>query len=117
VEVLIKCLDAATCEWLKEKVAVIKPWPEADLSVKTDDKIPKPRIGSVWIPTIPGTADMSDEEILARLTIQNKNWGVNAHNWRVINSKAEPKGRRKWRKGLTRSSNSTNTSWLTTSAL
>jgi hypothetical protein len=81
---LIKCLGAATCEWLTEKVAGIKPWPETELSVKTGNDIPKPRIGVTRVAQIPGAPDMPNSEILGRLTVQNKNWGMNTLNWSVI---------------------------------
>lgn len=85
--ILVTCDDQASLKWLTEKIPGIKPWDGASLSVIPGSELPKPLIGTTFIPS---SEAESLDEATRLLGIQNE--GLNTELWRVAHSRAEGNG-------------------------
>lgn len=85
--ILVTCDDRVSLKWLMEKIPGIKPWEGASLSVIPESDLPKPLIGTTFIPS---SEAESLDEATRLLGIQNE--GLNTELWRVAHSRAEGNG-------------------------
>lgn len=84
---LITCQNESSKKWLEETIPDLKPWPEAELSVLDEKSMPKPAIGTVFIPS---TETSSVEEALRMMKSQNDE--LNSDLWKILNRKVEENG-------------------------
>ncbi|GJQ70298.1 hypothetical protein Trydic_g22736 [Trypoxylus dichotomus] len=80
------CVDAGTCSWLAGLVRNLAPWDCAKLKLVREDDLPKPIKALVWIPG----PQMVSDQILHRFKVQNQKLPMSS--WRVVSTKADPKG-------------------------
>lgn len=79
-------MDASTCSWLAGVVQNCTPWEGAKLKLVKETDLTKTVRALAWIP---GPAAQPDK-ILRRLKVQNRK--IPLGSWRVVNTKADPKG-------------------------
>ncbi|GJQ70404.1 hypothetical protein Trydic_g22833 [Trypoxylus dichotomus] len=80
------CVDARTCSWLAGVVRNCVPWDGAKLKLVREDDLLKSIKALVWIPG----PQMESHQILHRLKVQNQKLPMSS--WRVVSTKADPKG-------------------------
>lgn len=85
--ILVICNDKETEKWLVDEIKRTKPWPEAELAVIPESELPRPRVGTVFLPD---SEAASIEQALKMLSAQNK--GLNTEFWKVLNKRAKKGG-------------------------
>ncbi|XP_059045052.1 uncharacterized protein LOC131840879 [Achroia grisella] len=84
---LITCQNEPTKIWLESITPSLKPWADAELSVLDERAMPKPAIGTAFIPS---SETRSVDEALRMLKSQND--CLNSELWKILNRKAEENG-------------------------
>ncbi|XP_028178300.1 uncharacterized protein LOC114365822 [Ostrinia furnacalis] len=85
--VLVNCENQESHDWLVGEIRQIKPWPEAELSTIPESELPKPQVGTTFIPI---SEAATVEKALPLLEAQND--GLNPGLWRVLHKRAEAGG-------------------------
>ncbi|CAG9790208.1 unnamed protein product [Diatraea saccharalis] len=83
---LIIVKEEYSLKWLKRKIASIKPWPEADLSLMSENELPKPKVGIVFIPK------SEAESIKDALMLLEKQNDLETGMWKILSAKDEKDG-------------------------
>lgn len=85
--ILVTCEDEASQNWLTNLVPIIKPWPEAKLSVMAESDLPKPTVATTLVPS---SEAKSVEKALTLFGSQNP--GLNPEHWRVLHTRNDKGG-------------------------
>ncbi|XP_063824612.1 uncharacterized protein LOC135074253 [Ostrinia nubilalis] len=85
--VLVNCENQESHDWLVGEIRQIKPWPEAELSTIPESELPRPQVGTTFIPI---SEAATVEKALPLLEAQND--GLNPGLWRVLHKRAEAGG-------------------------
>ncbi|XP_048002164.1 uncharacterized protein LOC125238771 [Leguminivora glycinivorella] len=84
--ILVTCADKRSQDWLVSEVKYLEPWPDANLSIMAERKLPKLDVAKV-LAFIPESEATSVQEALELLRAQNK--GLNTEQWTVVEEKLE----------------------------
>ncbi|XP_063544526.1 uncharacterized protein LOC134752762 [Cydia strobilella] len=84
--IMVTCVDQRSKAWLLDELQYLEPWPESQLSIMPERKLPKVNTAKI-IAFIPGSEASSVPEALELLKAQNK--GLNTEQWTIVNQKLE----------------------------
>ncbi|XP_061726578.1 uncharacterized protein LOC133532099 [Cydia pomonella] len=84
--VMVTCVDQRSKTWLLDELKYLEPWPESQLSIMPERKLPKVNITKI-IAFIPESEATSVQEALELLKAQNK--GLNTEQWTLLDEKLE----------------------------
>ncbi|XP_063391437.1 serine/arginine repetitive matrix protein 2-like [Cydia fagiglandana] len=84
--IMVTCVDRRSKAWLLDELQYLEPWPESQLSLMPERKLPKLNIGKI-VAFIPESEATSVQEALELLKAQNK--GLNTEQWTLVDEKLE----------------------------
>lgn len=85
--VMVLCEDQESQNWLMAEVPKLKPWPEAELSIIIESELPKPNVGTAFLPF---SEAKTVERAVGIMKAQNR--GLNIDRWRILNKRVEETG-------------------------
>jgi hypothetical protein len=82
--ILVTCIGRNSLSWLERVVPALKPWPGAQLSLMGGEELPRPAVGTAFIPDASGIRSMA----MTIDIIEFVNPGLRTAAWKPINTKA-----------------------------
>ncbi|XP_063370754.1 uncharacterized protein LOC134659078, partial [Cydia amplana] len=84
--IMVTCVDQRSKAWLLDELQYLEPWPDAQLSIVPERKLPKLNTAKIMA-FIPESEATSVQEALELLKAQNK--GLNTEQWTLVDKKLE----------------------------